>query len=150
MFKFTYNTINRGQELVFLFLNGRLPFFVWWTNSLSSGWTVSLRWCWIFSSCKWGQTSPRVFELQIQILILIPQICPIKPFMQTLLSRNVCVCQEEFKGMLEDAGFYCVQYHNLTAGVVALHSGFKLWGLKMKVRRTSVPCMSSTEVWTDN
>ncbi|TNM89356.1 hypothetical protein fugu_003590 [Takifugu bimaculatus] len=34
--------------------------------------------------------------------------------------------QEEFKQMIEDAGFYCVQYRNLTAGVVALHSGFKL------------------------
>ncbi|XP_069034545.1 2-methoxy-6-polyprenyl-1,4-benzoquinol methylase, mitochondrial [Embiotoca jacksoni] len=34
--------------------------------------------------------------------------------------------QEEFKCMIEDAGFYCVQYYNLTGGVVALHSGFKL------------------------
>ncbi|XP_029017800.1 2-methoxy-6-polyprenyl-1,4-benzoquinol methylase, mitochondrial [Betta splendens] len=34
--------------------------------------------------------------------------------------------QERFKEMIEDAGFYCVQYHNLTGGVVALHSGFKL------------------------
>ncbi|CAN9512963.1 unnamed protein product [Ophioblennius macclurei] len=34
--------------------------------------------------------------------------------------------QEEFKHMIEDAGFYCVQYYNLTGGVVALHSGFKL------------------------
>uniref|UniRef100_A0A3B5AJR6 Coenzyme Q5, methyltransferase n=1 Tax=Stegastes partitus TaxID=144197 RepID=A0A3B5AJR6_9TELE len=34
--------------------------------------------------------------------------------------------QEEFKDMIEDAGFYCVQYYNLTGGVVALHSGFKL------------------------
>ncbi|KAI3372566.1 hypothetical protein L3Q82_023046 [Scortum barcoo] len=34
--------------------------------------------------------------------------------------------QEEFKRMIEDAGFYCVQYYNLTGGVVALHSGFKL------------------------
>uniref|UniRef100_A0A1A8PDT5 2-methoxy-6-polyprenyl-1,4-benzoquinol methylase, mitochondrial n=1 Tax=Nothobranchius rachovii TaxID=451742 RepID=A0A1A8PDT5_9TELE len=34
--------------------------------------------------------------------------------------------QEEFKGMMEDAGFYCVQHHDLTGGVVALHSGFKL------------------------
>ncbi|XP_022062829.2 2-methoxy-6-polyprenyl-1,4-benzoquinol methylase, mitochondrial [Acanthochromis polyacanthus] len=34
--------------------------------------------------------------------------------------------QEEFKGMIEDAGFYCVKYYNLTGGVVALHSGFKL------------------------
>ncbi|XP_070690040.1 2-methoxy-6-polyprenyl-1,4-benzoquinol methylase, mitochondrial [Pempheris klunzingeri] len=34
--------------------------------------------------------------------------------------------QEEFKQMIEDAGFYSVQYYNLTGGIVALHSGFKL------------------------
>ncbi|CAL8328461.1 unnamed protein product [Arctogadus glacialis] len=34
--------------------------------------------------------------------------------------------QEEFKGMIEEAGFYRVKYHNLTGGVVAIHSGFKL------------------------
>ncbi|CAL1615663.1 unnamed protein product [Knipowitschia caucasica] len=34
--------------------------------------------------------------------------------------------QEDFKGMIEDAGFYCVSFHNLTGGIVALHSGFKL------------------------
>ncbi|XP_061528599.1 2-methoxy-6-polyprenyl-1,4-benzoquinol methylase, mitochondrial isoform X2 [Phycodurus eques] len=34
--------------------------------------------------------------------------------------------QEEFKEMMEDAGFSCVHYHNLTGGVVSLHSGFKL------------------------
>ncbi|AWP07599.1 putative 2-methoxy-6-polyprenyl-1-4-benzoquinol methylase mitochondrial [Scophthalmus maximus] len=34
--------------------------------------------------------------------------------------------QEEFKRMIEDTGFYCVRYHNLTGGVVALHSGYKL------------------------
>ncbi|XP_072288527.1 2-methoxy-6-polyprenyl-1,4-benzoquinol methylase, mitochondrial [Eucyclogobius newberryi] len=34
--------------------------------------------------------------------------------------------QEEFKTMIDDAGFYCVRYHNLTGGIVALHSGFKL------------------------
>ncbi|CAB1461051.1 unnamed protein product [Pleuronectes platessa] len=34
--------------------------------------------------------------------------------------------QEEFKRMIEDTGFYCAQFHNLTGGVVALHSGFKL------------------------
>ncbi|XP_017283258.1 2-methoxy-6-polyprenyl-1,4-benzoquinol methylase, mitochondrial [Kryptolebias marmoratus] len=34
--------------------------------------------------------------------------------------------QEEFKAMIEDAGFCSVQYSNLSAGVVALHSGFKL------------------------
>ncbi|XP_058888872.1 2-methoxy-6-polyprenyl-1,4-benzoquinol methylase, mitochondrial-like [Acipenser ruthenus] len=34
--------------------------------------------------------------------------------------------QEEFKAMIEDAGFFKVQFHNLTGGVVAIHSGFKL------------------------
>ncbi|XP_067861748.1 2-methoxy-6-polyprenyl-1,4-benzoquinol methylase, mitochondrial isoform X2 [Heptranchias perlo] len=34
--------------------------------------------------------------------------------------------QEEFKAMIEDAGFYKVEYNNLTSGIVAVHSGFKL------------------------
>lgn len=42
---------------------------------------------------------------------------------------SVFLAQEEFKHMIEDAGFHCVQYYNLTGGIVALHSGFKLWNL---------------------
>ncbi|KAJ7993651.1 hypothetical protein DPEC_G00256860 [Dallia pectoralis] len=34
--------------------------------------------------------------------------------------------QETFKGMIEGAGFFSVRYSNLTGGVVAIHSGFKL------------------------
>ncbi|NP_001004541.1 2-methoxy-6-polyprenyl-1,4-benzoquinol methylase, mitochondrial precursor [Danio rerio] len=34
--------------------------------------------------------------------------------------------QEIFKEMIEDAGFFRVQYFNLTGGIVAIHSGFKL------------------------
>ncbi|XP_026980361.1 2-methoxy-6-polyprenyl-1,4-benzoquinol methylase, mitochondrial isoform X1 [Sagmatias obliquidens] len=34
--------------------------------------------------------------------------------------------QEEFKEMIEDAGFQKVTYENLTSGIVAIHSGFKL------------------------
>uniref|UniRef100_A0A8D0BJC4 2-methoxy-6-polyprenyl-1,4-benzoquinol methylase, mitochondrial n=1 Tax=Salvator merianae TaxID=96440 RepID=A0A8D0BJC4_SALMN len=34
--------------------------------------------------------------------------------------------QEEFKDMIEDAGFLKVNYQNLSAGIVAIHSGFKL------------------------
>ncbi|XP_018593335.2 2-methoxy-6-polyprenyl-1,4-benzoquinol methylase, mitochondrial [Scleropages formosus] len=34
--------------------------------------------------------------------------------------------QETFQSMIEEAGFFSVQYHNLTGGVVAIHSGFKL------------------------
>lgn len=35
-------------------------------------------------------------------------------------------CQEEFKEMIEDAGFSHVTYENLMFGVAAVHSGFKL------------------------
>lgn len=34
--------------------------------------------------------------------------------------------QEEFAGMIEDAGFASVTFENLTAGVAAIHSGIKL------------------------
>jgi demethylmenaquinone methyltransferase/2-methoxy-6-polyprenyl-1,4-benzoquinol methylase len=34
--------------------------------------------------------------------------------------------QEELKAMMETAGFMKVSYHNLSAGVVALHRGFKV------------------------
>ena len=33
--------------------------------------------------------------------------------------------QETLKGMMQDAGFESVDYHNLTAGIVALHRGYK-------------------------
>jgi demethylmenaquinone methyltransferase/2-methoxy-6-polyprenyl-1,4-benzoquinol methylase len=33
--------------------------------------------------------------------------------------------QEELKAMMEQAGFGRVSYHNLSAGVVALHRGYK-------------------------
>ncbi|XP_055631318.1 2-methoxy-6-polyprenyl-1,4-benzoquinol methylase, mitochondrial [Toxorhynchites rutilus septentrionalis] len=34
--------------------------------------------------------------------------------------------QEEFKKLIQQAGFKCVEYENLTFGVCAIHSGFKL------------------------
>lgn len=34
--------------------------------------------------------------------------------------------QQEFAVMIEDAGFKCVSYTNMTGGVVALHTGYKL------------------------
>ncbi len=37
-----------------------------------------------------------------------------------------CCLQETFAGMIEDAGFRAVTYENLTGGIVAIHSGFKL------------------------
>lgn len=34
--------------------------------------------------------------------------------------------QEEFKDMINEAGFKLARYENLTFGVAAIHSGFKL------------------------
>lgn len=34
--------------------------------------------------------------------------------------------QEEFRTMIEDGGFRCTTYTNLTFGVCSIHSGFKL------------------------
>ena len=34
--------------------------------------------------------------------------------------------QAEFAMMIEDAGFKCVSYTNMTGGIVALHTGYKL------------------------
>ena len=33
--------------------------------------------------------------------------------------------RETLKGMMQDAGFENVDYYNLTAGIVALHRGYK-------------------------
>ena len=34
--------------------------------------------------------------------------------------------QAEFAMMIEEAGFKCVSYTNMTGGIVAIHSGFKI------------------------
>jgi ubiquinone/menaquinone biosynthesis C-methylase UbiE len=34
--------------------------------------------------------------------------------------------QDDFKAMIEDAGFANVTYRNLTGGVVAIHSGWRI------------------------
>ncbi len=34
--------------------------------------------------------------------------------------------QEEFTSMIKDAGFKAVHYENLSFGIAAIHSGFKL------------------------
>lgn len=41
-------------------------------------------------------------------------------------SIDVFLTQEEFKKLIVEAGFSNVTYTNLTNGIVALHSGFKL------------------------
>lgn len=54
------------------------------------------------------------------------QVCHFVDSLLVIGPLVLFALQEEFKSMIEDAGFYCVQYYNFTGGVVALHSGFKL------------------------
>jgi ubiquinone/menaquinone biosynthesis C-methylase UbiE len=42
-----------------------------------------------------------------------------------LITVFLFLFQEDFKSMIEAAGFCQVNYENLTCGVVAIHSGFK-------------------------
>ena len=38
--------------------------------------------------------------------------------------------QEEFRQKIKNAGFKVVSYENLTFGISAIHSGFKIWVLE--------------------
>nr|XP_033811788.1 2-methoxy-6-polyprenyl-1,4-benzoquinol methylase, mitochondrial isoform X2 [Geotrypetes seraphini]XP_033811789.1 2-methoxy-6-polyprenyl-1,4-benzoquinol methylase, mitochondrial isoform X2 [Geotrypetes seraphini]XP_033811790.1 2-methoxy-6-polyprenyl-1,4-benzoquinol methylase, mitochondrial isoform X2 [Geotrypetes seraphini]XP_033811791.1 2-methoxy-6-polyprenyl-1,4-benzoquinol methylase, mitochondrial isoform X2 [Geotrypetes seraphini] len=49
-----------------------------------------------------------------------------KSYQYLVESIRLFPAQEEFKAMIEDAGFMKVNYHNLTSGIAAIHSGFKL------------------------
>ncbi|CAG9126237.1 unnamed protein product [Plutella xylostella] len=49
-----------------------------------------------------------------------------KPYQYLVESIRQFPNQEKFKSMIEEAGFRQVTYENLTFGVVAIHSGFKI------------------------
>ncbi|KAI8441779.1 hypothetical protein MSG28_005467 [Choristoneura fumiferana] len=49
-----------------------------------------------------------------------------KPYQYLVESIRQFPNQEKFKSMIEDAGFRQVTYENLTFGVCAIHSGFKI------------------------
>lgn len=49
-----------------------------------------------------------------------------QPYQYLVESIRQFPNQEKFKLMIEEAGFRQVTYENLTLGVVAIHSGFKL------------------------
>lgn len=49
-----------------------------------------------------------------------------QPYQYLVESIRQFPKQEEFKKMIEDAGFELVYYENLTFGIVSIHSGFKL------------------------
>lgn len=49
-----------------------------------------------------------------------------QPYQYLVESIRKFPKQEDFKCMIEEAGFEMVRYENLTFGVVSIHSGFKL------------------------
>ncbi|XP_037816616.1 2-methoxy-6-polyprenyl-1,4-benzoquinol methylase, mitochondrial [Lucilia sericata] len=49
-----------------------------------------------------------------------------QPYQYLVESIRKFPKQEDFKRMIEEAGFEMVRYENLTFGVVSIHSGFKL------------------------
>lgn len=48
------------------------------------------------------------------------------PYRYLVESIRTFPKQDDFKGMIEDAGFANVSYRNLTGGVVAIHSGWRI------------------------
>ncbi len=49
-----------------------------------------------------------------------------QPYRYLIESIRTFPDQEKFKGMIEQAGFTRVQYRNLTGGIVAMHSGWRI------------------------
>jgi demethylmenaquinone methyltransferase/2-methoxy-6-polyprenyl-1,4-benzoquinol methylase len=48
------------------------------------------------------------------------------PYRYLVESIRTFPKQDDFKAMIEDAGFANVSYRNLTGGVVAIHSGWRI------------------------
>ncbi|XP_053686418.1 2-methoxy-6-polyprenyl-1,4-benzoquinol methylase, mitochondrial [Sabethes cyaneus] len=49
-----------------------------------------------------------------------------QPYQYLVESIRKFPNQEKFSELIKDAGFECVEYENLTGGICAIHSGFKL------------------------
>jgi 2-methoxy-6-polyprenyl-1,4-benzoquinol methylase len=49
-----------------------------------------------------------------------------QPYQYLVESIRQFPKQEDFKAMIESAGFKLVTYDNMSCGVVSIHSGFKL------------------------
>jgi len=76
--------------------------------------------------------SIRRFPPQVGQYSLTQTTIPVSSCRQLAYRPSACynygtvTFQEEFKAMIEDAGFFKVDYQNLNSGIVAIHSGFKL------------------------
>ena len=71
----------------------------------------------------WVESVDYILKIALPALRDIYKICAgSKQVSGNVKTMNV----EEFKDMIREAGFKAVTYENLTFGVVAIHSGFKL------------------------
>lgn len=80
-----------------------------------------------------GQWKP--YQYLVESIRQFPSQVRGTAFSLVLQSQEMCLLlitiifslfQEDFKAMIQDAGFCQVTYENLSFGVVAIHSAFKL------------------------
>ncbi len=76
----------------------------------------------------WKPLEPAYDLYSFKLLPLMGKLVANDPGSYQYLAESIRMHpgQEELKAMMETAGFARVQYHNLTAGIVALHKGFKV------------------------
>ena len=68
-----------------------------------------------------------MFFFTLRTAKLINFIClTIKILKNNKKNNKIPFFQAEYKKMIEEAGFRRVRYENLTFGVTAIHSGFKI------------------------
>lgn len=75
----------------------------------------------------WGPLKPLYDAYSFKVLPLMGKLVADDPDSYRYLAESIRMhpSQEELKRMLEQAGFERVEYFNLSAGVVALHRGYK-------------------------
>lgn len=76
----------------------------------------------------WKPLAPAYDVYSFKLLPLMGKLVAQDPASYQYLAESIRMHpgQEELKTMMESAGFVKVRYHNLSAGVVALHKGFKV------------------------
>lgn len=107
-----------------------LDVFHCWMVCLVRGWTDG---CWVFWLLSGGMDG--FICVSRDLLPFLPSCT--KKLTNTFNDIPFFIYffkQETFQEMIEDAGFFRVQYTNLSGGIVALHSGFKLWWLSQTHR----------------
>lgn len=75
----------------------------------------------------WKPLAPVYDVYSFKLLPLMGKLVADDPDSYRYLAESIRMHpdQETLKGMMLDAGFERVEYHNMTAGVVALHKGYK-------------------------